>query len=249
MLKQFVIAIGALRISKDFILRYKLWENWKSMRWIHYASVIFAIYFGIKMFSLFGLAISNLGNLVSGDIESVKMGFTGGFFKSDFSFFDSDIYKYLFLFFSMSLVFHFGGRTLEILYRVPYRPTFKFFITNQIRSLIMVSVCFVLEQVITGISDGVLSAFGIGWFQPVFKFMIQSFFFGAVIMDGLHEVRGWSFKASIKHSFNYYSGIALIMGGAGLILSYVPLIGALLVGSVISVATMLAMKRVETTSF
>lgn len=39
------------------------------------------------------------------------------------------------------------------------------------------------------------------------------------------------------------------MGGAGLILSYVPLIGALLVGSVISVATMLAMKRVETTSF
>jgi len=249
MLKQFVIAIGALRISKDFILRYRLWENWRSMRWIHYASVLFAVYCGIMMFSLIGLAFSNLGNLVSGEIDHIQLGFTGGIQKSDFSFFDSDIYKYLFLFFSMSLVYHFGGRTLEILYRVPYRPTFRIFIRSQVRSLIMVFVCYFLESVITGISHGLLSAFGIGWFQPVFKFLIQSFFFGAVIMDGLHEVRGWSFKASIKHAYNYYSGIALLMGSAGLALSYIPIIGAILVGSVISVATMIAIKRVDTTSF
>lgn len=250
MLKQFIIAIGALKISKDFILRYRLWENWRSMRWIHYTWVLFAVFCGIKMLSLVGKAFSNLGNLVTGNLDHVQLGFTGGgLLKSDFTFFDSDIYKYLFLFFSMSLVFHFGGRTLEILYRVPYRPTLKVFIQSQVRSLIMVLVCFVLESVITGISSGLLSTFGVGWFQPVFKFLIQSFFFGAVIMDGLHGERGWSFKASIKHSYTYYSGIGLLMGAVGLILSYIPIIGALVVGSVISVATMIAIKRVETTSF
>ncbi len=249
MLKQIIVSIGALRISKDFILRYRLWENWRSMRWIHYASVFFAVYCGIKMFSLIGAAFSNLGSLVTGNLDHVQLGFTGGFFKSDFTFFDSDIYKYLFLFFSMSLVFHFGGRTMEILYRVPYRPTFKLFIHSQVRSFMMVLVCYFLESVITGIAGGLLSTFGIGWFHPVFKFLIQSFFFGAIIIDSLHEVRGWSFKASIKHSFNYYSGIALLMGSAGLALSHVPVIGALVVGSIISVGTLIAIKRVETTSF
>jgi len=249
MLKQIIIAISALRIGKDFIVRHRLWENWRSMKWIHYASVLFAIFFGIKMFGLIGAAFSNLGNLVTGHMDQVQLGFTGGFLKSDFTFFDSDMYKYLFLFFSMSLVFHFGGRTLEILYRVPYRPTFKTFIHSQLRSFILVFVCYILESTISGVTQGLLSSFGIGWFQPVFKFMIQSFFFGAVIIDGLHEVRGWSFKASIKHSLNYYSGIALLMGAAGLTLSYVPVIGALVVGSIISVGTLIAIKRVETTSF
>lgn len=249
MLNQFIIAIGALKISKDFILRYKLWENWRSMRWVHYASVIFAVICGIKMLSLVGAAFSNLGNIVTGNLDHIQLGFTGGFLKSESDFFDTDIYKYLFLFFSMSLVYHFGGRTLEILYRVPYRPTFKVFIHSQVRALIFVLICFILESIVTGISGGLLKTFGIGWFQPVFKFVIQSFFFGAVILDGLHGGRGWSFKASIKHSFNYYSGIALLLGAAGLALSYIPVIGALLVGSIISVAAMIAIKRVETTSF
>ena len=249
MLKQIIIAISALKISKDFILRYRLWENWRSMRWIHYAFVMFAIFFGIKMFGLFGSAFSNLGNLVTGNMDQVQLGFTGGFMKSDFSFFDSDMYKYLFLFFSMSLVFHFGGRTMEVLYRVPYRPTFKIFIHSQVRSFLMVLVCYILESIISGVAHGLLSAFSIGWFHPVFKFMIQSFFFGAVIIDGLHEARGWSFKASIKHSLNYYSGIALLMGAVGLALSYVPVFGALVVGSIISVGTLIAIKRMETTSF
>ncbi|HNR09441.1 MAG TPA: hypothetical protein PKM27_19120 [Saprospiraceae bacterium] len=249
MLHQFIIAIGALAISKDFILSHRLWDNWKSMRWVHTASIIAMFYFGIRMFGVIVSLFSGLGSLASGDPGQLKMGFNAGFFNSDFSFFDDDIYKYLFLFCSMSLVYHFGGKTMEILYQVPYRPTFKTFIRSQARGFAFVFMCYILESVITGISSGLLSAFHIGWFQPVFKFLVQSFFFGAVIMDALHEERGWNFKASIKHSLNHYSGIALVCGTVGLALSHVPVLGALLVGSVVSVATMIAMKRIETTRF
>lgn len=249
MLHQFIIAIGALAISKDFILSHRLWDNWKSMRWVHTASIIAMFYFGIRIFGVIISFFSGLGSLVTNNPGQLEMGFNAGFFKSDFAFFDDDIYKYLFLFCSMSLVYHFGGKTMEILYNVPYRPSFKTFVRTQARSLAFVFMCYILESVVTGISGGLLSAFHIGWFQPVFKFLVQSFLFGAVIMDTLHEERGWDFKASIKHSLNYYSGIALVCGMLGLALSHVPLLGALLVGSVVSVATMIAMKRMETTRF
>lgn len=249
MLHQFIVAIGALAVSKDFILSHRLWDNWKSMRWVHTASIIAMFYFGIRIFGVITSLFSNIGPEMVADAGQVEMGFNAGFFKSNFSFFDDDIYKYLFLFCSMSLVYHFGGKTMEILYHVPYRPTFKTFVRTQVRGFAFVLVCYVLESVITGISGGLLSTFNIGWFQPAFKFLVQSFFFGAVIMDALHEERGWSFKASIKHSFNYYSGIALVCGAVGLALSYVPVLGALLVGSVVSVATMIAIKRIETTRF
>jgi hypothetical protein len=245
MLRQIIISIGSLKISKDFISRYRIWDNWQNMKWIYTSSIFIALYFGVKMFGLITKAISNLGNIVTGELENVSLGFTGGALLSDWSFVRSDTYKYLFLFFTMSLVYHFGGRTVEILYGIPYRPTFKAFVKSQLRTFTTIFICYLLEQVFVGISSGVLSMTGGSWLQPVVKFLIQCFLFGAVIIDGLHDVRGSSIKQGIKHSFNFYPGIALVFGGVGLLLSYVPLLGSLAISSVLTVGILIAIKRVE----
>lgn len=243
MLRQIIISIGALRISKDFITKFRLWENWQSMRWIYTSFTLVAIYMGLKMFGLMGDAISNLGNIVSGDTESIKMGFSGGTLLTDLSFFKSDTYKYLFLFFTMSLVYHFGGRTVEILYGIPYKPAFKPFVKSQIRTVIAIFICYILENIIEGISGAIIGKTSI-LFQ-VLKFLLHSFFFGAVIIDGLHDVRGTSIKHGLKHSFNIYPGIAILFGAVGLVLSYIPIVGVVLISSVITVGILIAIKRVD----
>ncbi|MEP7268826.1 MAG: hypothetical protein ABI844_14455 [Saprospiraceae bacterium] len=249
MLKQFIISIGSLKVSKDFMLKYRLWEGWESMRWIHISFVFAAIFFGFKMLGIIGSAFSNLGNLISGDFENIKLGMTGGAFVSDWSFVKSDSYKYLFLFFTMSIVYHIGGRAMEILYNIPYRPNFKFFVKSQIRTAIVVMVCFILEQVFSGISSMALGLIGFKWLQPASDFIIQSFLFGAILLDGLHEVRGWKVNHGIKHSFKFYSGIALFYGAIGLILSYIPILGLILVSTILSVGILIAIKRIEALSY
>lgn len=245
MLRQIIVSIGSLKISKDFIIKFRIWDNWQNMKWIYTSSILVALYFGVKMFGLIGKTISKIGDVVTGDLDKVSLGFSGGALLSDWSFVRSDTYKYIFLFFTMSLVYHFGGRTVEILYGIPYRPTFKSFVKSQVRTFTTIFVCYILEQVFVGISSGVLSMTGGSMLQPVVKFLIQSFLFGAVIIDGLHEVRGSSIKQGIKHSFNFYPGIALVFGGAGLLLSYIPLLGTLAIGSVLTVGILIAIKRVE----
>lgn len=245
MLRQIIISIGSLKISKDFITKYRIWDNWQNMRWIYTSSILIALYFGIKMFGLIGKAVSNLGHVVTGDLEKVNLGFSGGIVLSDWSFVQSDTYKYFFLFFTMSLVYHFGGRTVELLYGIPYRPTFKAFVKSQVRTFATIFVCYILEQVLVGITSSVLSMTGGSWLQPVVKFLIQCFLFGAVIIDGLHDVRGSSIKQGIKHSFNFYPGIVLVFGGVGLLLSYVPLLGSLAISSVLTVGILIAIKRLE----
>nr|MBP6794841.1 hypothetical protein [Saprospiraceae bacterium] len=245
MLRQIIISIGSLKISKDFITRYRLWDNWQNMRWIYTSSILVALYFGVKMFGLIGKAISKIGDVVTGNLDTVSLGFSGGALLSDWSFVRSDTYKYIFLFFTMSLVYHFGGRAVEILYGIPYRPTFSTFVKSQIRTFFTLLVCYVLEQVFVGISTGILGMTGGSWLTPVVKFMIQSFLFGAVIIDGLHDVRGASIKQGIKHSFDFYPGIALVFGAIGLLISYVPLLGSLAISSVLTVGILIAIKRVE----
>lgn len=245
MLRQIIISIGSLKISKDFIARYQIWNNWQNMRWIYTSSILVALYFGVKMFGLIGKAISKIGDVVTGDLDKVSLGFTGGALMSDWSFVRSDSYKYIFLFFTMSLAYHFGGRTVETLYGIPYRPSLRTFVKSQIRTFITLFVCYVLEQVFVGISSGILSMTGGTWFKPVVKFLIQSFLFGAVIIDGLHDVRGASIKQGIKHSLNFYPGIALVFGAIGLLISYVPLLGSLAISSVLTVGILIAIKRVE----
>lgn len=242
MLRQIIISISALKLSKDFISRYRLWEDWRSMRWMHTAFTIFAVYMGIKMFGLIGSFISGLGQIASG--EPLKLGFSGNIFRGDFSFLQSDSYKYVFLFFTMSLIYHFGGRALEILYGVPYNPTFKSFITAQKRTLIALILGYIIEQVATGLASGVLSIVGVKWLSGVAGFLINSFIFGAIIIDGLHEVRGTDVKAGFKHSYNYYPGIALTLGAVGLASSYIPFAGVLL-EALITVAILIAIKRTE----
>ncbi len=245
MLRQIIVSIGSLKISKDFIIKFRIWDNWQNMKWIYTSSILVALYFGVKMFGLIGKTISKIGDVVTGDLDKVNLGFSGGALLSDWSFVRADTYKYLFLFFTMSLVYHIGGRTVEILYGIPYRPTFKSFVKSQVRTITTIFVCYILEQVFAGISSGVLSMTGGSMLQPVVKFLIQSFLFGAVIIDGLHEVRGSSIKQGINHSFNFYPGIALVFGGAGLLLSYIPLLGTLAIGSVLTVGILIAIKRVE----
>ncbi|MEO5583390.1 MAG: hypothetical protein ABIR66_11915 [Saprospiraceae bacterium] len=245
MLRQIIISISALRVSKDFITRYRLWENWQSMKWMHTAFIVFAIFMGIKMFGIVGDCISGLGYLVSGDTSTMKLGFSGNIFTGDFSFLKSDTYKYLFLFFTLSLVYHFGGRALEILYNVPYKPTFKQFLVNQKRALLVLLVGYIIEHIFTGVVSGMLSITGGKWLSGVVQFIIQSFIFGAILIDGLHEVRGTDLRKGFKHSFNYYPGIALSLGAVGLALSYIPVIGVLLVGSIVTIAILIAIKRSE----
>lgn len=113
MLRQIVISIGALRISKDFIIKYRLWDKWQSMRWIYTTFAVLAIALGFKMLGLIADGISNLGHIVTGDFDQVHLGLTGGAFLSDWNFTNSGFYNYVFLFLVMSFVFHFGGRALR----------------------------------------------------------------------------------------------------------------------------------------
>ncbi|MBK6391941.1 MAG: hypothetical protein KA109_01460 [Saprospiraceae bacterium] len=246
MLRQIVISIGALRISKDFIIKYRLWDKWQSMRWIYTTFAVLAIALGFKMLGLIADGISNLGHIVTGDFDQVHLGLTGGAFLSDWNFTNSGFYNYVFLFLVMSFVFHFGGRALEILYGIPYRPTFRFFVKSQIRTVIAVFICFILEQVLTGLSSAALSIMGGAWLKWLAKFLIQSFLFGAIIIDGLHEMRGWSINKGIKHSFDHYPGVAVLFGAVGLLFSKIPFVGIVLVGSVLTVGILLAIKRVDT---
>ena len=98
MLRQIIISIGSLKISKDFITRYRLWDNWQNMRWIYTSSILVALYFGVKMFGLIGKAISKIGDVVTGNLDTVSLGFSGGALLSDWSFVRSATYKYIFLF-------------------------------------------------------------------------------------------------------------------------------------------------------
>ncbi|MBK7607369.1 MAG: hypothetical protein IPI18_09285 [Saprospiraceae bacterium] len=87
MLRQIVISIGALRISKDFIIKYRLWDKWQSMRWIYTTFAVLAIALGFKMLGLIADGISNLGHIVTGDFDQVHLGLTGGAFLSDWNFY------------------------------------------------------------------------------------------------------------------------------------------------------------------
>ena len=75
MIRQIYIAIGALKVSRAFILRYRRWEKWESMKWMHTLFTALAIYVGLKMFGMIGSALANLGHLASGDLDAVKLGF------------------------------------------------------------------------------------------------------------------------------------------------------------------------------
>jgi hypothetical protein len=244
MLRQFFISFSALAISKSFILRHRLWENWESMRWLYASVLVGAFLVGLRLLRVLGAAVRNVTSMFQGDFDRVEMGMGFNWFSLE-SFSSSSSYKYLFLLLTMSLVYHFGGRAIEIIYGIPYRPSFKGFIRSQTRTAIVVLLCLIIEKIVTGILSGILNLSHGGFLLGLATFLIHSFLFGAVIIDGLHEVRGATMNQGIKHSFNHYPGIALSMGAIGVIFSYVPLIGIIFVSSILTVAILIAIKRVD----
>lgn len=241
MLRQIFISIDALKQSKEFIRRYRPWEGWQSIGWISNLYLILAMIIGLKFLQALTYSFSHLFS-VAGSSGHVEAGF-GNLFTILFTS-SNNFYQYLILFFSMALIYHIGGRTMQIIYRIPYRPSFKEFIHSQVRGAIVVMICFFLTKICIGVGTSVLSMIGFGWIHWLLKMIVSSFFFGTALIDGLHEVRGIAIRQGILHSYHQYPGIAIIIGGIGLALSCIPILGVIGVG-LLSVPILIAIHRFE----
>jgi len=215
-----------------FIMHNKLWRGFFEHKLVMPVTVLAAI---IIPFSLFRYVESKAEVLKSYSLTGNKIASTG--FQNSISFqslFEGSN-KWLILILIQMLVVYFSNKTIEHLSGVTVHMSGKEMIQSQFRTIVVVVRNWVLELIIgIGISI-IVGIFGPDFLESWLKFVVGCYFVGYLFIDNYNHTFGVSIKesATIVRS---HLGAAAVIGFVAKILFFLPVIGAILVSFICSVA-------------
>jgi hypothetical protein len=215
-----------------FIVNNKLWRGFFEHKLVMIVSVLTAIVIPYSLFryieskseilssySLTGDPIASAGIQNSVSFQSL---FEGG-------------NKWLVLILIQMLVVYFSNKTIEHLSGVTVHMTGKELIKSQIRTIVVVIRNWVFELVIgIGISI-VIGIFGPDFLEEWLKYFVGCYFVGYLFIDNYNHTFGISIKDSTP-IVRSHLGAALVIGFVAKILFLMPVVGAILVSFICSVA-------------
>ncbi|MBL0026776.1 MAG: hypothetical protein IPO98_18115 [Saprospiraceae bacterium] len=226
--------IGSKLINTTgFIVKNRLWVGFFQHRLVMILSVIIALVIPYSIFNYLNSKVSsalsgittgsNIATSVANNSTSIESIFEGG-------------NKYLVLILIQMLVVYFSNKTIEHLSGVTIHMSVKEMIMSQVR-VINVSIRNWIYELIIGIIISVaIGIFGPEWMTDVLKFLVGSYFVRFLFIDNYN----FAFDLSIKEStaiVRKHAGAALLVGMVAKILFIIPVLGALFVSFICSVAT------------
>ena len=240
----FKMGISHIPKAINFIKKHQLWKGMQQYSWLNKLSIFVGMVLGIKIFKvlmdfLFHLPITNPIAITSSvfhlvkdvSIESYELFFLGGF-------------KYIIVLALEVLIIHFGGKTTEILTGVPFKMTFKDFLSDQIRAFKMILRKYILELIVTAAIGIALKIIGFGYIETPLVLVIQCYFLGVVIMDNYFKHRGKTTKES-EQIIRQYAGLATAIGMFFYIMLFIPIIGAVVGACIAAVASTLVLYELK----
>lgn len=223
---QFILTLGKIRESIDFLYKHRLWEGFWSYGWVVRFLVVAGLIFSLKFIQIVYnwmerasaadpiAALSSMGDLMS------------TFAHEGYSFFYHGAMKYILLVLMEIIIFHVVRRSIAILTNEDSEASLTAFIQAQKRMINVVFRVFILELVFKAIVKAAFWALGpIDFLEPGILFLIQCYFLGFAVLDNYHE----QFGMSIKQSFAYgkqYLGVSLALGIFLQLAFYIPIAGA-----------------------
>lgn len=215
-----------------FIVSNKLWRGFFEHKLVMIISVLTAIVIPYSLFkyieskseilstySLTGDQIASAGIQNSVSFQSL---FEGG-------------NKWLVLILIQMLVVYFSNKTIEHLSGVTVHMSGKEMIQSQIRTIMVVIRNWIFELVIgIGISI-IIGIFGPKFLEEWFKYFVGCYFVGYLFIDNYNHTFGVSIKDSAP-IVRSHLGAAVVIGFVAKILFLLPVVGAILVSFICSVA-------------
>lgn len=229
---QSVDIANKLFMTIPFILGNKLWKGFFRHKLVMTVSLITAIVIPISVYKYIdakldlinnsGAKASNFASMAMHESVSFSSLFEGG-------------NKWLVIILIQMLVVYFSNRTIEVLSGVTIDISGKEMIKSQFRNILVVIRNWVLELVI-GVGIAILiGILGPAWMEDVLKYAVGCYFVGYVFIDNYNNTFGLTIKESavvVRH----HAGAALVVGLVARILLLLPVVGALLVSFICSVA-------------
>jgi hypothetical protein len=225
--EQFRYTLASFYESVILIRRHKLWSGFWKYGWVSRFLIFIAALIGLKMLGNLS-ALTDLFQVRSTSQALASMGNIMQQTAMDtYSLFTDNSMKYVMLILLEVLIFHACRQTLSIIGHDAESASFQNFLNAQVR-MIKVGVFAWAMGLILSIPVKVF--FGLFSFmdflEPIFIYLIHSFFLGFAIMDNFNE----QFKLTIKESYRFsqtFLGVGLAIGIAVNALLQIPLLGVI----------------------
>ncbi|MBK8515744.1 MAG: hypothetical protein IPL55_05465 [Saprospiraceae bacterium] len=134
------------------------------------------------------------------------------------------------------LVVYFSNKTIEHLSGVTIQMSIKEMIMSQFRVISVSIRNWIFELVIGILISIVIGIFGPKWMTDVLKFLVSCYFVSFLFIDNYNFAFGLTVKESVE-IVRRHVAVALVVGLVAKILFLLPVIGALVVAFICSVAT------------
>ena len=237
--------VKALKEALPFVRRHRLWVGVLSYGWVSKFLLIIAIVIGLNFFAVL---VNWLGSVRADSVIAYGasvLDLYSNMFKKGYHLFSLGGMKYLIMILAEVLVFHASRRSVEILKGEKAGDvSLKTFMRAQIRMIKMSLAAWGLELGVTILISIALGVMHADWLKSPLNWMVQSFFLGAVVIDGYFEHFHLRMKASFLLS-KQMTGIALTVGAAAYLLMSVPLAGPVIAPFFASIAATLALFEME----
>jgi len=238
------LGIKALKEAYPFIRRHRLWAGVLSYGWVSRFLLVLALIVGLNFFAVLVNWYSTLHAKDPLAFGASLLDLYAGMFKKGYHLFTLGGMKYLILILTEVLIFHAARRSEEILKGAKGDGSLRTFIHALTRMAKISLAAWIMEIAVTTLVSVVLGFMDANWLKSPLNWLIQSFFLGAVVLDGYFEYH----RLSIKESFNMsrqVAGLALTVGVAAYALMAVPVAGPVLAPFIASITASLALFEMD----
>ena len=227
-----------------FILKHKLWKGVGQYGWLTRLFIFLGILLGLKVFNSLMDLLSSIQSADPGAMTSSMFHLFKEVGTEGYELFFLGGFKYVVVLALEVVIIHFGGKTTEVLTGVPFRMTFKQFLSDQFRAFKMILRKYCLEIIATIALSILLKIAGLKLLESPLNFLIQCYFLGVVLMDNYFKHRGKSTKES-EQIIRQYAGLATAIGMCFYFMLLIPIIGAVAGACIAAVASTLALNELK----
>ena len=239
----FIYTLLAFPRAWRFMWHHRLWRGLRDYGWVARGLLIIAVLVGLYMISeaidFYGAHSDDTVHALFMTPDSLFVRWVTDAYES----FSDGGLKWVILVLLEVVIYHFMRRSIAIILgrEVEDQHTFKPFLTAQWRMIIVSTIAFTLESVITGVSEGLLPSVVYG---PV-SLGVSATFLGLVIADNYNEQFSLTVEQSFRHLFRNYIGICLGLGLPLFLMLQVPLLGAVIGPLVTSVTAAIVLRELS----
>lgn len=251
MLQQYIvqlrITIEAYKAVWPFIKENRLWQDFGQIKWIARLLMAAGILLGLKLIASFEFQIFSPFNPQIIKTAGANLSHISSSLYQLFEGLYQGSYKYLILIFMQALIGHFAGKTWQQLSATPYTPDFTQYLHDQWRALKVGMVSWCREIFYGAILSAALGIIQLYFLKTPLVFLLQCYLMGFTIADvySAHQ------NKTINQSYRYlarYIPVLIFSGLLYYLLLLLPIAGPPVAAILCSVAVLLALHRLESTT-